>query len=44
MMKLKNDKTFIKWPIKKIKNKKIRTNFEQIIYVNLELINKIENK
>ena len=40
MMKLKTDKTFIKWPMKK----KIRTNLEQIIYVKLELIDEIEKK
>ena len=44
-MKLKTNKTFIKWqPRNKIKNQKNKDQIQKIIYVKLELMDKIEDK
>jgi len=44
MMKLKTNKTFTKWPRKKLEIQRKRTELENTIFGKLELNDKIENK
>jgi len=44
MMKLKTNKTFTKWPRKKLEIQRKRTELENTIFGKLELKDKIENK
>jgi hypothetical protein len=43
-MKLKINKNFTKWSIKKLEIKKLRTNLKKKIYYKLGLKEKIQNK